>query len=101
MEWQLKFEGYIPDTSQVLLDVEEEEKKERLKYHSQKLAIAFGLIHTSEGSPLRITRNLRMCSDCHTYTKYISMIYEREITIRDRHRFHHFKNGTCSCKDYW
>jgi pentatricopeptide repeat protein len=101
MEWQLKFEGYIADTSQVLLDVEEEEKKERLKYHSQKLAIAFGLIHTSEGSPLRITRNLRMCSDCHTYTKYISMIYEREITIRDRHRFHHFKNGTCSCKDYW
>ncbi|KAL5099891.1 hypothetical protein RYX36_004218 [Vicia faba] len=101
MEWQLKFEGYIPDTSQVLLDVDEEEKRERLKCHSQKLAIAFGLIHTSEGSPLRVTRNLRMCSDCHTYTKYISMIYEREITVRDRHRFHHFKDGTCSCKDYW
>lgn len=101
MEWQLKFEGYIPDTSQILLDVDDEEKKERLKFHSQKLAIAFGLIHTSEGSPLRITRNLRMCSDCHTYTKYISMIYEREITVRDRLRFHHFKNGTCSCKDYW
>ncbi|CAK8540288.1 unnamed protein product [Lathyrus sativus] len=101
MEWQLKFEGYIPDTSQVLLDVDEEEKRERLKCHSQKLAIAFGLIHTSEGSPIRITRNLRMCSDCHTYAKYISMIYEREITVRDRHRFHHFKDGTCSCKDYW
>ena len=101
MEWQLKFEGYIPDTSQVLLDVDDEEKKERLKFHSQKLAIAFGLIHTSEGSPLRITRNLRMCSDCHTYTKYISRIYEREITVRDRLRFHHFKNGSCSCKDYW
>lgn len=101
MEWQLKFEGYIPDTSQVLLDVDDEEKKERLKFHSQKLAIAFGLIHTSEGSPLIITRNLRMCSDCHTYTKYISMIYEREITVRDRLRFHHFKNGSCSCKDYW
>lgn len=101
MEWQLKFEGYIPDTSQVLLDVDDEEKRERLKCHSQKLAIAFGLIHTSEGSPLRITRNLRMCSDCHTYTKYISMIYDREITVRDRLRFHHFKDGTCSCKDYW
>ncbi|RYQ81453.1 hypothetical protein Ahy_Scaffold1g107377 isoform B [Arachis hypogaea] len=35
MEWQLKFEGYIPDTSQVLLDVDEEEKRQRLKYHSQ------------------------------------------------------------------
>lgn len=100
MEWQLKFEGYIPDTSQVLLDVDEEEKRQRLKYHSQKLAIAFALVHMSEGAPIRITRNLRMCSDCHTYTKFISMIYEREITVRDRNRFHHFKDGTCSCKDY-
>jgi len=99
MEWQLKFEGYAPDTSQVLLDVDEEEKRQRLKYHSQKLAIAFALIQTSEGSPIRISRNLRMCSDCHTYTKFISMIYEREISVRDRNRFHHFKDGTCSCKD--
>ncbi|XP_020226365.1 pentatricopeptide repeat-containing protein At1g31920 [Cajanus cajan] len=101
MEWQLKFEGYRPDMSQVLLDVNEEEKRERLKYHSQKLAIAFALIQTSEGSPIRISRNLKMCSDCHTYTKFISMIYEQEITVRDRNRFHHFKDGTCSCKDYW
>ncbi|BAT99683.1 hypothetical protein LR48_Vigan06g077800 [Vigna angularis] len=101
MEWQLKFEGYAPDTSQVLLDVDEEEKRQRLKHHSQKLAIAFALIQTSEGSPIRISRNLRMCSDCHTYTKFISMIYEREISVRDRNRFHHFKDGTCSCKDYW
>lgn len=101
MEWQLKFEGYKPDTSQVLLDVDEEEKRERLKYHSQKLATAFALIHTSEGAPIRISRNLRMCRDCHAYTKFVSMIYEREITVRDRHRFHHFKDGTCSCGDYW
>ncbi|KAK7309664.1 hypothetical protein RJT34_06577 [Clitoria ternatea] len=101
MEWQLKFEGYKPDISQVLLDVDEKEKKERLKYHSQKLAIAFALIQTSEGSPIRISRNLRMCNDCHTYTKFISMIYEREITVRDRNHFHHFKDGACSCKDYW
>lgn len=101
MEWQLKFEGYTPDMSQVLLDVDEEEKRERLKHHSQKLAIAFALIQTSERSPIRISRNLRMCNDCHAYTKFISMIYEREITVRDRNRFHHFKDGTCSCKDYW
>lgn len=101
MEWQLRFEGYAPDTSHVLLDVNEEEKRERLKYHSQKLAIAFALIHTSQGSPIRIVRNLRMCSDCHTYTKFISVIYEREITVRDRNQFHHFKDGTCSCRDYW
>lgn len=101
MEWQLKFEGYSPDTSQVLLDVDEEEKIQRLRSHSQKLAIAFALIHTSQHSPIRIVRNVRMCSDCHTYTKLISTIYEREITVRDRNRFHHFKNGTCSCGDYW
>lgn len=101
MEWQLKFEGYSPDTSHVLLDVDEEEKRQRLKAHSQKLAIAFALIHTSQGSPIRIARNLRMCNDCHTYTKYMSIIYEREITVRDHYQFHHFKNGTCSCRDYW
>ncbi|KAK2662643.1 hypothetical protein Ddye_001217 [Dipteronia dyeriana] len=101
MEWQLKFEGYSPDTSQVLLDVDEDEKKDRLKGHSQKLAIACALIHTSQGSPIRITRNLRMCNDCHTYTKLISVIYEREIIVRDRKQFHHFKDGICSCRDYW
>ncbi|XP_044462379.1 pentatricopeptide repeat-containing protein At1g31920 [Mangifera indica] len=101
MEWQLRFEGYSPDTSQVLVDVDEQEKRERLKGHSQKLAIAFALINTSQGSPIRITRNIRMCSDCHTYTKFISAIYEREILVRDRKRFHHFKDGTCSCQDYW
>ncbi|KAG8375143.1 hypothetical protein BUALT_Bualt10G0069700 [Buddleja alternifolia] len=101
MEWQLKFEGYKPDTTQVLLDVDEEEKRERLSSHSQKLAIAFSLINTSEGSSVKIVRNIRMCSDCHTYTKLISMIYEREITVRDRNIFHHFRDGTCSCKDYW
>lgn len=101
MEWQLKFEGYLPDTSHVLLDVDEEEKKERLRYHSQKLAIAFALIQTSKGSPITIVRNVRMCIDCHTYTKLISVIYERQITIRDGNMFHYFRNGTCSCKDYW
>ncbi|KAA8525823.1 hypothetical protein F0562_007678 [Nyssa sinensis] len=67
MEWQLEFEGYSPDTSQVLLDVDEEEKRQRLSRHSQKLAIAFALIHTSQGSPIRIVRNIRMCNDCHIY----------------------------------
>ncbi|GJT14089.1 pentatricopeptide repeat-containing protein [Tanacetum coccineum] len=101
MELQLKFEGYFPDTSDVFLDVDDKEKIERLSRHSQKLAIAFGLINTTEGSPIRIVRNLRMCKDCHTYTKMISSIYERSIVVRDRNRFHHFEDGECSCKDYW
>ncbi|XP_010461019.1 PREDICTED: pentatricopeptide repeat-containing protein At1g31920 [Camelina sativa] len=101
MEWQLKFEGYSPDLTQILLNVDEEEKRERLKGHSQKVAIAFALLYTPPGSIIKIARNLRMCSDCHTYTKKISIIYEREIIVRDRNRFHLFKGGTCSCKDYW
>ncbi|KAL1213832.1 Pentatricopeptide repeat-containing protein [Cardamine amara subsp. amara] len=101
MEWQLKFEGYSPDMTQTLLNVDDEEKRERLKGHSQKVAIAFALLYTPPGSIIKIARNLRMCSDCHTYTKKISIIYEREIVVRDRNRFHLFKDGTCSCKDYW
>ncbi|CAA0812066.1 Pentatricopeptide repeat-containing protein [Striga hermonthica] len=101
MEWQLKFEGYSPDTSQVLLDVGGEEKRERLSLHSQKLAIAFSLIRVSEGSRIRIVRNVRMCSDCHTYTKLISVIYGREIVVRERNVFHCFRDGACSCKDFW
>ena len=97
MEWQLKFEGYSLNTSQVLLDVVEEEKRQRLIIHSQKLAIAFALIHTSQGSPVRIVRNIRMCSDClNSFQRSM-----KEIMVRDCNRFHHFKDGTCSCRDYW
>ncbi|OVA02841.1 Pentatricopeptide repeat [Macleaya cordata] len=101
MEWQLRFEGYAPDISEVLFDVDEEEKTERLRAHSQKLAIAYALIHTSEGSTIRIVKNIRMCNDCHTYTKLISKIFDRTIIVRDRNRFHLFKDGICSCRDYW
>jgi len=101
MEWQLKFEGYIPDVSEVLHDVDVEEKRQNLRHHSQKLALAFAIIHTSQDTTIRIVRNIRMCRDCHIYTKFISVIYNREIIVRDRNRFHHFKDGACSCRDYW
>ncbi|XP_026401946.1 pentatricopeptide repeat-containing protein At1g31920-like [Papaver somniferum] len=101
MEWQLKFEGYLPDLSQVLFDVDEEEKRDRLRAHSQKLAIAYALLYTSQESTIRVVKNLRMSRDCHTYTKLISKIFDRTIIVRDRNRFHHFKDGICSCKDYW
>jgi pentatricopeptide repeat protein len=94
--------GYVPDTKFVLHDVEEEEKVVRLCYHSEKLAIAFGLISTPPGTTLRIFKNLRVCGDCHTATKFIAKIVERGIIVRDANRFHHFnKDGLCSCRDYW
>eukprot|EP01018_Ginkgo_biloba_P009810 Gb_15639 [translate_table: standard] len=98
---QMKEAGYVPDTNFVLHDVEEEQKEHILCYHSEKLAIAFGLINVSPGTPIRIIKNLRVCGDCHSAIKFISKIVMREIVVRDANRFHHFKDGGCSCGDYW
>ncbi|OVA16941.1 Pentatricopeptide repeat [Macleaya cordata] len=98
---RLKIEGFVTETSNVLVDVAEEEKEQSLCYHSERLAIAFGLISTKPGTPLRIVKNLRVCNDCHSVTKFISRVFEREIVVRDRNRFHHFRGGSCSCNDFW
>eukprot|EP01018_Ginkgo_biloba_P008628 Gb_28770 [translate_table: standard] len=98
---QMKDAGYVPNTTFVLHDVEEEQKEYVLCYHSEKLAIAFGIINTSPGVPIRIVKNLRVCGDCHIATKFISKIVAREIVVRDSNRFHHFRDGRCSCGDYW
>lgn len=101
MHRRLQEHGHKSGTREVLFDIEEEEKESALTYHSERLAIAYALIASDSGAPIRIIKNLRVCNDCHTATKLISRIYEREIIVRDRSRFHHFKNGTCSCLDYW
>ncbi|CBI17228.3 unnamed protein product, partial [Vitis vinifera] len=96
-----KQEGYMPETAWVLHNIEEEEKEDALGSHSEKLALAFGLISTAPGSTIRIVKNLRVCGDCHSMMKYASKLSRREIILRDIKRFHHFKDGTCSCGDYW
>ncbi|XP_009104399.1 pentatricopeptide repeat-containing protein At3g62890 [Brassica rapa] len=93
--------GYVLDTREVLLDLDEEGKVKALSYHSEKLAIAFCLMKTRSGTPVRIIKNLRICGDCHLVMKLISKLYGREIVVRDCNRFHHFRNGSCSCRDYW
>ncbi|XP_027165985.1 pentatricopeptide repeat-containing protein At1g04840-like [Coffea eugenioides] len=93
--------GYIPETEWVLHNIEEEEKEDALGTHSEKLALAFGLIRTSPGVVLRIVKNLRICGDCHSLMKHVSKLSQREIVVRDIKRFHHFKDGICSCQDYW
>ncbi|KAI3842743.1 hypothetical protein MKW98_015410 [Papaver atlanticum] len=98
---KMKELGYVPETDSALHDVEEEEKEGHLAIHSEKLAIAFALINTEPGTPIRITKNLRICGDCHIAAKLISKITEREIIVRDTNRFHHFRIGECSCGDYW
>ena len=98
---KLKVEGYIPDTRLVLRNIDEEQKVHALCAHSEKLAIAYGLMHTPRGMPIRVYKNLRVCSDCHTATGFISKVTGREIVMRDANRFHHFKDGVCSCGGYW
>uniref|UniRef100_A0A251U6P9 Putative tetratricopeptide-like helical domain, DYW domain protein n=1 Tax=Helianthus annuus TaxID=4232 RepID=A0A251U6P9_HELAN len=99
---RLKSVGYVADKSQVLLHIEgDDEKETELESHSERLAIAFGLISLKPGIPIRIVKNLRVCNDCHSVTKHLSKIYDREIIVRDNSRFHHFKHGSCSCMDYW
>ncbi|XP_057837431.2 pentatricopeptide repeat-containing protein At2g03880, mitochondrial-like [Cryptomeria japonica] len=101
LAWEIKAAGYVPDSSHLLNDVEEEEKELFLCHHSEKLAIAFGLLNIPLGTTIRVVKNLRVCADCHTATKFISKILGREIVVRDANRFHHFKQGQCSCRDYW
>jgi len=93
--------GYVPDNSSVFHDVNEEEKEIILRTHSEKLAVAYGIMNTAPGTSIHVTKNLRVCADCHSVIKLIAMIVEREIVVRDSKRFHHFKNGICSCGDYW
>ncbi|KAI3731651.1 hypothetical protein L1987_62840 [Smallanthus sonchifolius] len=94
-------EGYVPDMRFALHNVDESEKIKMLNHHSEKLAIAFGLLFVPESMPIRVVKNLRVCGDCHTATKFISKITNREILVRDAVRFHLFKDGTCSCGDFW
>uniref|UniRef100_A0A0A9EW17 DYW domain-containing protein n=1 Tax=Arundo donax TaxID=35708 RepID=A0A0A9EW17_ARUDO len=67
---QLKLVGYVPNTSHVFhVEMGEEEKATSLRCHSEKLAIAFGLLNTSPGAALRVVKNLRVCPDCHSMAK--------------------------------
>ncbi|GAB4848345.1 Pentatricopeptide repeat-containing protein At2g22070 [Ancistrocladus abbreviatus] len=90
---KIKKMGFVPETAAVLHDLDEEVKEQILRHHSEKLAIAFGLMNTPENTTLRIMKNLRVCNDCHTAIKFISKLVGREIIVRDATRFHHFKNG--------
>ncbi|KAK7317847.1 hypothetical protein RJT34_02419 [Clitoria ternatea] len=93
--------GYSPIVDIDIHNVNESVKEQLLYHHSEKLAVAFGLIATPPGAPIRVKKNLRICIDCHTFFKLACKIVSREIVVRDINRFHHFKDGSCSCGDYW
>ncbi|KAJ3699962.1 hypothetical protein LUZ61_003667 [Rhynchospora tenuis] len=93
--------GYEPYKAIHASDGEEEKKETRLvRHHSEKLAVAFGLINASCREPIRVIKNISMCKDCHSLLKLISVLTDREIIVRDSKRFHKFKEGECSCGDF-
>ncbi|XP_027339100.1 pentatricopeptide repeat-containing protein At4g21065-like [Abrus precatorius] len=97
----VKLRGYTPNTSNVLHDIEDEEKEHCLGYHSEKLAVAYVLLYHKDRRTIRVVKNLRICHDCHNFMKHVSGIFDRDVIIRDRNRFHHFSKGSCSCRDFW
>ncbi|XP_061346636.1 pentatricopeptide repeat-containing protein At3g47530 [Gastrolobium bilobum] len=98
---QLKIAGYVVELSSALHKIDDKEKGYALSYHSEKLAIAFGVLATPPGTTLRVAINLRICVDCHNFLKLFSGVYNRDVILRDHNRFHHFREGHCSCSDYW
>ena len=95
-----KMKGYVAETTNAVNDFGEY-REQNLWYHSEKLALAFGLISVPVDTPIMIKKNLRTCGDCHTVMKFASEIFTRVIIVRDINRFHQFTNGSCSCGDYW
>ncbi|XP_020091644.1 pentatricopeptide repeat-containing protein DOT4, chloroplastic-like [Ananas comosus] len=98
---KMRLEGYLPDTNFVLQDINREEKEEVLCSHSEKLAVALGILNLNGGSVIRVFKNLRICGDCHNAIKFIAKIIGVQVIVRDNVRFHHFRDGSCSCRDLW
>ncbi|KAL3503818.1 hypothetical protein ACH5RR_033659 [Cinchona calisaya] len=93
-------EGFRLTSDFSLHDVDEERECNPCG-HSELLAISFGFINTVAQQQIRVTKNLRVCSNCHEFVKAISKKVEREIVVRDPNCFHHFKDGFCSCGECW
>ncbi|RHN43895.1 putative DYW domain-containing protein [Medicago truncatula] len=92
-------EGYVSSIKLVLHDVEEEEKERTLKYLSENLAAALGILTIPVGRPNRVMKKrVYVCEDCRSAIKHMSKIVGRLITLRDSHRFN---ESICSCGEYW
>jgi len=100
---EMKEAGFCPKTETVMHNMTEDEKECHLCHHSEKIALAFGLMNTAPGTPLIISKNLRVCPDCHEATKFIARLTGRRISARDASSWHHFDpvTGKCACGDNW
>lgn len=92
--------GYESLETLEVTDEDEEKTPSSTAYHSEKLAIAFGLLNMPNAVPIRVIKSVFMCRDCHNFVKLVSLLTAREIIIRDSKRLHKFVNGRCSCGDF-
>lgn len=102
-DWLKSIAGNVesPDSNKIQ-NLHEEDPEETCGLHSEKLALAFALLNTDfKVKCIRIEKNFRICEDCHRTAKYISSAYGCEILLSDTKCLHHFKEGRCSCGDYW
>ena len=81
----MKEAGYIPETRFVLHDIDHESKEEALLAHSERLAIADGLLNSPVRSPIRIIKNLRACL-VHVF-KHMFSVFKQHYTYF--HTFFH------------
>ncbi|KAL2895466.1 hypothetical protein RDABS01_011375, partial [Bienertia sinuspersici] len=63
IRYKVRLAGYFPNTDFVLQDLDHEEKEEVLCNHSEKQAVAFGLLNLNGESSIRVFKNLRICGD--------------------------------------
>ena len=78
MTQKLKLAGYVVETSEVLVNIDEVEKENSISLHSERLAISYGWLKTQPGAQILILKNLRVCSNWHYVFKLISKIYKRK-----------------------
>ncbi|GAA0167226.1 hypothetical protein LIER_22206 [Lithospermum erythrorhizon] len=100
LDGEAKVLGYEPQTSSGSAEEDYKESTTSTAPHSEKLALAFGLLNVPNTAPIRVNKNTSMCRDCHNFMKFISMSTSRTIIVRDSKRLHIFVNGHCSCGDF-
>jgi hypothetical protein len=100
---KLRSAGYVGNTVWASRDTStpNQAKEQLLCEHSERLALVYGLLHSPQGQPLTIFKNLRVCGDCHNATKYASKVLGRKLVVKDMNRWHVFVEGKCSCGDFW
>uniref|UniRef100_A0ACD6AEY1 Uncharacterized protein n=1 Tax=Avena sativa TaxID=4498 RepID=A0ACD6AEY1_AVESA len=90
--------GYAPQDNEPYCNVEVDPLS---CHHTERIAVCYGLISMCGHEPIRVSKNFRMCKECHSSIKFISRDKNRQILISDGCTYHHFNDGSCSCGDMW